>query len=67
MRASIGRLDRLVDESGELVVTRHGKAIARIVPVGTRKTRPDHSDLRSRMPRLATPSADLISNERDER
>ena len=67
MRASIGRLDRLVDESGELIVTRHGEAIARILPVHPRKPRPNHADLRSRMPRLVIPSAALISSERDER
>ena len=67
MRESIGRLDRLMDESGELIVTRHGKAIARILPVHPRKSRPDHADLRNRMARLATPSSELIRRERDER
>ena len=32
MRASIGRLDQLVGEAGELVVSRHGRPIARILP-----------------------------------
>ena len=67
MRAAIGRLDRLVDESGEVIVTRHGQPVARILPVRPHRPRPDHSDLRRRMPRLTTPSADLIGDERDER
>lgn len=33
LRAALGRLDELVDEEGELIATRYGKPIARIVPV----------------------------------
>lgn len=67
MRAAIGRLDEIVEEAGEVIVSRHGRPIARILPVPGRRPRPDHADLRSRMPRLDTPSADLIRSERDER
>jgi antitoxin (DNA-binding transcriptional repressor) of toxin-antitoxin stability system len=67
MRASIGRLDDLVDAAGELIVSRRGKPIARILPVSRRRQRPDHADLRARMPQLSTPSAALIRDERDER
>jgi antitoxin (DNA-binding transcriptional repressor) of toxin-antitoxin stability system len=67
MRAAIGRLDELVDDAGELIVSRRGKAIARILPIAARRQRPDHADLRSRMPRLSTPSEALIRDERDER
>jgi antitoxin (DNA-binding transcriptional repressor) of toxin-antitoxin stability system len=67
MRASIGQLDRLVAASGELIVTRSGKAIARVLPVHGQRQRPDHAELRARMPRLSTPSAQLIRDERDER
>ncbi|MDZ7750210.1 MAG: type II toxin-antitoxin system Phd/YefM family antitoxin [Gammaproteobacteria bacterium] len=67
MRACLGRLARVVEEAGEVIVTRQGRAIARVVAVAPRKTRPDYEDLRSRMPRLATSSADLVRKERDER
>ena len=50
MRAAIGRLDTLVDASGELIVTRGGKVIARILPVHRNQQRLDHADLRARMP-----------------
>lgn len=66
MRSSVGKLDRLVDEAGELIVTRHGKAIARILPVQRKRQRPSHSDLRNRTRRLETNSETLIRNERDE-
>jgi antitoxin (DNA-binding transcriptional repressor) of toxin-antitoxin stability system len=67
MRAAIGRLDELVDGAGELVVNRRGRPIARILPVEGARQRPDHADLRARMPQLSTSSAALIRAERDER
>jgi len=67
MRASLGQLDQLIDEVGELVVTRHGKAIARILPVQGHKIRPTHADLRNRTARLKVNSATLIREDRDER
>lgn len=67
MRASIGRLDELVCEAGELVISRHGKPIARVLPMRGRRARPDHADLRARMARVPEPSEALIRAERDER
>jgi len=67
MRANIGRLDELVAAEGELVVSRRGRPIARILPISQHRQPPDHADLRRRMERLQTPSADLIRTERDER
>lgn len=67
MRANIGRLDELVDEAGELIVSRHGQPIARVLPISRRRPRPDHADLRQRMLELTPASADLIRPERDER
>jgi len=67
MRASIGQLEELVNDAGELVVSRRGRPIARVLPISRRRPRPDHADLRARMPRLATSSAALIRDERDER
>lgn len=67
MRAAIGRLDKLVAESGELIITRHGRPIARILPITGGVTRPDHAELRKQTPLLETSSATPISQERDER
>ncbi len=67
MRSSLGRLDHLLEEAGELIVTRHGKAIARIFPIGQQKKRPSHADLRRCMPYLSTASETLIRRDRDER
>lgn len=67
MRSALGHLETLVLESGELVITRRGKAIARVLPMEGRKPKPDHADLRRQMPRLTKPSEELISADRDER
>jgi prevent-host-death family protein len=67
MRANIGRLDELVAAEGELIISRRGQPIARVLPMSPQRNRPVHADLRQRMPPLQTPSSDLIRAERDER
>ena len=67
MRANIGRLGELVAEEGELVISRRGQPIARVLPMAQHRHLPDHADLRQRMPLLQTPSAELIRAEREER
>lgn len=67
MRANIGRLDELVEDAGELIISRRGKPIARVLPVSGQRQWPDHDDLRRRTALLTTPSAELIRAERDER
>ncbi len=64
LRASLGRLDELIERHGELAVTRRGKVIARVVPLGGRRAMPSHAELRSALPRLSS-SAVLIREERD--
>ena len=67
MRSELGRLEGLVEREGEVVITRRGKPIARVIPVHGRANRPSHADLRASMPRLETPSQDLVRLDRDER
>jgi len=66
MRMLIGQLDQVLEKKGEIVVTRHGKPVARILPIGSPRQRPSHADIRSSMPFLEMPSAALIRAERDE-
>jgi len=66
MRANLGRLAELMEREGELVLTRRGQAIARIVSVAPRRRMASHADLRRKMPRLS-PSEDLIREDRDGR
>ena len=67
MRASLGQLDALIAAEGEVVIRRRGEPIARVLPMTPQRHLPTHADLRQRMPLLQGSSADLISNERDER
>jgi antitoxin (DNA-binding transcriptional repressor) of toxin-antitoxin stability system len=67
MRASLGQLAELVAAEGELLIRRRGEPIARVLPMNPLRRRPDHAELRQRMPLLGSSSADLIRAERDER
>ena len=67
MRAELGRLGEVLDSEGEVVVTRHGKPIARVLPLGAPRKRPSHDDLRSSMPRLERGSEDVVRADRDGR
>jgi antitoxin (DNA-binding transcriptional repressor) of toxin-antitoxin stability system len=66
MRAALGKLDELLEEEGEIVLTRRGRKVARLLPMHPKRALPSHRDLRARMPLLG-PSADLIRTDRDER
>lgn len=67
MRASLGQLAELVAAEGELLIIRRGEPIARVLPMVSQRRRPDHAELRQRIPLLGSSSADLIRDERDER
>lgn len=66
MRAALGNLNELVNQEGELIITRHGQAVARVVPVEARRKISSRADLRRSMPKLS-PSVDLIREDRDGR
>jgi antitoxin (DNA-binding transcriptional repressor) of toxin-antitoxin stability system len=66
MRASLGQLDRLLEKEGEIVLTRRGTRVARVLPMKQARELPSHRDLRKRMPLLAS-SAELVRADRDER
>lgn len=67
MRSALARLDDVIAAHGELLLTKRGRPIARIVPLRPTQPLPTHADLRASMPRLARPSEDLLRAERDER
>lgn len=64
MRAELGRLGEILETEGEVVITRRGKPIARVIPVREPGPRPRHDDLRASMPRLERSSAELLRSER---
>jgi len=67
MRSNLGRLGKLLETEKELVITRHGRPIARVLPLGPHRRRPSHADLRAAMPRLAKGSEVEVRADRDER
>lgn len=67
IRAELGRLDEVVQREGEVLVTRRGVPVARLLPVKGARRRPNHAELRAAMPRLVTASEDWVRLDRDER
>jgi prevent-host-death family protein len=59
MRAELGRLDELVNHEAELVITRRGRPIARVLPFEVRRTMPSHAEFRRRLPRLSSSVAEI--------
>lgn len=67
VRKELAQLDELVSREGEVVVTRHGQPIARLLPLRSTRPMPSHADLRASMPRLRSGSEKHVRAERDER
>jgi prevent-host-death family protein len=67
VRAALSDLENLVEQEGELLITRHGKPVAKIVAVQPRKKLPSHKAFRATMPFQEIPSQFLIREDRDGR
>lgn len=67
MRTALPHLDEIVAEAGEVVVTRRGRPLARILPARSRRVIPSRGELRASMPRLKVPSETLIRQDRERR
>jgi antitoxin (DNA-binding transcriptional repressor) of toxin-antitoxin stability system len=67
MRSMLGKLDILVKDQQELIITRNKQAIARILPMRTQKIRPTHADLRALQQQSPHSATELIRQDRDER
>ncbi len=67
VRKELAQLDELLSREGEVVVTRHGRPIARLLPLASKQRMPSHAELRASMPRLKRGSEAHVRSERDER
>jgi len=67
MRSELGRLGEVLEDEGEVVITRHGRPIARVVPLAGPRRRPRHDELRASMPRLERGSERVVRADRDAR
>jgi antitoxin (DNA-binding transcriptional repressor) of toxin-antitoxin stability system len=66
VRSALPRLEEVVSREGEIVITRRGLAVARVLPMQAVRRAPSHAALRARMP-LLSPSAPLIREDREGR
>ena len=67
MRSALSHLEEIVAEEGEVVVTRRGRALVRILPVRPRRGIPSRAELRASMPKLKVPSEVLVRQDREQR
>ena len=67
MRSQLGRLDSLISEEHELVITRHNKPVARLLPIKEKQQRPSHRALRDALPYQEVSSEVLQRSDREER
>jgi antitoxin (DNA-binding transcriptional repressor) of toxin-antitoxin stability system len=66
-RRSMTNIDKLLDMEGEITITRRGEPIARMSPVGPRKSVPSHRALRESISRQKVQSETLVREDRDGR
>jgi prevent-host-death family protein len=67
VRKELAQLDALVAREGEVMITRRGQPIARLLPLRSKQRLPSHAELRASMPRLKRGSESYVRTERDER
>ncbi|MHB8255235.1 MAG: type II toxin-antitoxin system Phd/YefM family antitoxin [Acidiferrobacter sp.] len=66
-KAHLSAILNEVEVGGEVIITRHGKPVARIVSArGALKPLPSLAAFRAGLPRTRTPSAELLRGLRDE-
>jgi len=66
-REVLTRLEEELAEKGEIVITRRGRPLAKIVPIRESRPVPSHRDLRARMSPLRRGSEELVREDRDAR
>ena len=67
IRNVLPQLEEILAREGELVLTRRGKPVARLVPMADGRARPSHADLRARMTRSDRGSEIYVGQDRDDR
>jgi len=61
----MAHLDEMLAREGEMIITRHGKPIARITPMAGVRAVPSHKALRDSIPRDKKTAAEYIREDRD--
>ena len=65
LREALTSLEQIVEREGELVVTRHGRPLAKVVSLNPARRVPSHADLRASIPPMAVGSEELIRRDRE--
>jgi len=65
LREALTSLEQIVEREGELIVTRHGRPLAKVVSLNPRRGGPSHADLRASIAPMSTCSEALIREDRD--
>lgn len=65
LRDSLSSLGEIVANDREILVTRHGRPLAKLVPVNACRLAPSHADLRATMPLQSIPSEELVREDRE--
>jgi antitoxin (DNA-binding transcriptional repressor) of toxin-antitoxin stability system len=63
----MSHLDRLLDQEGEITITRRGKPIGRVTAIAGKKAIPSHKDLRMKMTQVKLESQVLVRDDREGR
>ena len=64
LRTCLTAIGEILERDGEVVVTRHGRPLAKVVPLNPGRTTPSHADLRAGMPYMEVASEDLVRADR---
>jgi len=67
MRSELARIEEVVEREGELVITRNGRPLAKVVPLERKRPVPSHAALRASLPKMDRSSTELIREDRDSR
>jgi antitoxin (DNA-binding transcriptional repressor) of toxin-antitoxin stability system len=65
VRQSLSHLDQLLATEEEVIITRRGDPIAKVVQVGRKRPIPSHHDLRDGMKRMQKGSETLLRKDRE--
>jgi antitoxin (DNA-binding transcriptional repressor) of toxin-antitoxin stability system len=65
LRDSLSFIGAIADREGEVVLTRHGRPLAKLISLNPNRSAPSHTDLRAAMPYLSVPSERLVRADRD--
>ena len=65
LREALPSIGEILQKEGDVVITRHGRPLARIVSLEPLRGAPSHAELRASMPRMAIAGEELIREDRE--